>query len=233
MSTLCILHSSENKEILMPPKQAFTPHGVLDRQGVNICLHLGHDGDGHRHLDQDPNQTNCRMGGVEWLSGCAKLNVRLSPVGHPAVPIVRPGPEFDWCSFAVCPCISRTLISEDVADRFNLGAGVNEVVRCSLPVLDMLGWQPQQPLVSVRTAKAWVDVKCLPFVEPRPIVSYQHEFEILIVQRGRVSPDLAILGRDVLQHVLLLYQGQTPAHVADDPPGPGWMYYGKNDRREV
>lgn len=217
----------------MPQNQAITPHPNHGRSASNICLHLGPVRAGRGHLEQDPYKVKYRMGGVKWPAGDALLNVRLKSVEHPVVRIVGHNPESDWHPFAICPYISKTIISEDVSDQFGLGAGINQMIPCNIPILDMLGWIQIPPLVSVRTVNVSIEVECLTCIDPQPIINYEREFEILIVQRGRVSPNLAILGRDVLQHMLLLYQGQTLPHLQTNPPGPGWMYYGKNDRHNM
>lgn len=199
--------------------QRFRDHP--NAQATNVCLFYGHDAFGVRHIPSDHHQY--RMGYREWNTIFPEViaTLRNDPVesqreslrqqrNRPPVPI----------SFRVYPHLRRSYITEGVAHRFMLE---NEVLSNNIEP-DPIPLPPDQLIIqSVAFYKAYISIECSQAI-PEPIPTHPFEFHVLVGVPG----EIAIIGRDIIEHMHLLYRGRYNHNALKGSPHRGRFYFGRD-----
>ena len=193
--------------------------------GTHICLHYAESD----HLKRLPDKV--RMACDDWGKPFASLRASLSRAGPPMIAVA---PD-ETVPFHLCPDLPFSVISERIADKFDLlKAGPPRVTYFERLALKQV--LPGIQDIPVReTLKAWVLIACSPSVHPRPIIRAEKPFEFIIPGSSlEPTQDLAVLGRNVIDHMLVLYQGR---HAFDETQGRIELkprcYFGRNGVRTL
>ena len=197
------------------------------RRGTNICLYYGNDKiNGNQHLIYDD---TARMGYVQWDARFAMIEAGLIPVGTNVIRVFQ-GPDalpaHERKPFAICPDFPFSVISEDIARHFGLLPPNPLYVpyQCNASIFDIFGLP--QP-VFFTFVEALLEIRFCSAVEPK--LNLRHPFEFAVIRR-RMNldfDDLAILGRDVANHMLFLYRGRMPTAIKQAHEH-GRLYFGKD-----
>lgn len=200
------------------PKQRFEDlpglGGQTYRNAANICLFLGNDEDDNLHLTSDE-PGKARMAWLDWGRGYARIMARLSESqpGRPK-PLVLRGRTIEECRltprpFVLCPNLKKSFLSVDMAHHFNLTTTPGVLQGCRIPLTLSLTGQMRQ-VTSGLLARAYMTIECDGAVDPPPFPKTARA-PFLILDEPWTPRGLGILGRDIINHMLLLYCGSDPA----------------------
>lgn len=199
-----------------------------DLPGSNICLYYG-----QQHLPR-PDDARARMAYVDWQPGHPQIRLMLNP-NRPVYAIDNR--QLDFVPFTICPSLSCSFISRDIAEGFGL-AIINSLPQfCDVPLFRVL-YGINVQIVSELIAQAVIRINysdCCVGVRPSPI----HEnrvYKFLVVDinsipdwlrgDGAIIPErLAIIGRDILNSMLLVYRGGLPKQI-EGAFARGRLYFG-------
>jgi len=213
--------------------QRFDPVGRSDRQVNNICLYPRADADGNAHLSHSifKNPLSARMGYVDWQGPYPWIRACLVPTGAGpnGIAVLRgpvAPPKVRLHPFAPCPELPRSFISESIARQFRLlvGNGIPQLL--PVPLVALVS-QRRVSISSSHSAWASIDIRVDENIRP-PVLPKTAEFQFIVLCGPRFRDDVAILGRDVLNHILLLYRGDYRAGTMAPPSGVGRVYFGRD-----
>lgn len=211
------------------PRQIFDDLPALEgnppRYAGNICLHYGRDRDGYEHLSERGDSAiagKARMGFVRWETGYAMINIYLHP--FPARPNTRALSQ--PLQFAVCPALGRSLISEEIAKKYNLLPQPDSLIECCNLPLQQLVYGRTATISGRRSSRVLIGISCDSKVFPEPF-NICHHVSFVVVGDKQFSKDLAIIGRDIIDYMLLLYRGSVPPDI-ESAPKHGRLYFGRD-----
>ena len=200
---------------------------------TKICLYHGRAGHGEEHLSRLTPAERGRMGFLDWHIGCPVVMAQLFPVPAGVVRLRGPnatGPKPK--SFAVCPELENSYISKALATHFGFREAKRHITSPEIvPLLDLLGVKRPIPWYAYVSASVELEASISVFPPPLPA---DKEFKFRIV---KTPDDLAILGRNVIDRMLLLYRGgyvlnrhrlnpRDSMAIAANSPARGRFYYG-------
>jgi len=203
------------------------------RGGANICLYYCPDVYKNTHIPVD-GQDQFRMEVVEWPDHHAEIETWLYPPGRrPNRYMVLSGPQAPALParhrFAVFPDFPRSLVSEDVARHFGLDVVASHPEDYPSPLGRIVPAVLGQPIAGRRIARATIEIRCHAGIDPDPLPE-EKCFDFLVADN--VPANFALLGRDVLNCMLLLYRG-CPVSGLDDEPTEwghqGRLYFGAEE----
>jgi hypothetical protein len=215
------------------PRQLF--HDLRDPRGrvlpgSSICLYTGSG-----HLPQDG---RARMAHVAWQSGHPEIRIRLQPAGGIHVQSQK---EVQPVRFAVCPSLAYSFISRSVADHFSLATRRTIPVFCNVPSFRVI-YGMNTYVLSSSAVQATVSIDysdCSVGVRPCP-VRQDRTYWFLVLDAdsapsrlqgigAHIPEQLAVIGRNIINHMLLLYRGTLPERIRDTHT-MGRLYFGYDDR---
>lgn len=187
----------------------------------NICLFYGHDDNGGSHIPCGHHRY--RMGHVEWNNTYPQLIARLQndPVGWQRRILCgqanpRPAPR----RFRVYPHLRRSYITDGMATHFML-AGMRRLNNLELDPIplppNILGIQ------SMGVYRAYIAIRCCLAI-PEPVPMHPFDFHVLVGVPG----ELGIIGRNVLEHMHLLYRARFNHHALHGSRPLGRLYFGRD-----
>lgn len=183
-------------------------HGAVPRR-ANVCLHYGPDSKLRwEHLTEalEP-KGRLRLGFARWPMGFPWVRCRLVPQ-LPVLPL--PSPDY----FAVVPeFYDHSIISRNVAAAFGLAVTPIAHIQFGVPLADIAGLVAPS-ITTTGIAHAGVEFPDWRGVEPTPGLGRRFAFHV----SDQVGQGFAILGRNVLNHLLVLYRGHSYEGLPEGAP---------------
>lgn len=224
------------------PKQLFhdinllkippSAQSVHHRNGTNVCLYYGR----RKHLEVYPSKG--RMGYIDkWNAGYPMIHTFLYPGGRTAglvkkVSGSKPPAKRIPLPFAICPSFSRSFISKDIAQRFGLCLNSCRILEMYPASFTQLLCGEMGQISSLHSTQVSIQFDCNSQIVPAPYPKYD-TFSLSVVEELSLfgkkwkPKELAVLGRDILDYMLLLYRSRTNhGHFATSRNGR--VYFGQD-----
>jgi hypothetical protein len=152
------------------------------------------------------------------------MTARLSSTGPGPNPVTAHGglPQ----PFALCPELSHSFISEHLAQSF--GLNIRELAIPQLFPLRQVALfsQKQAQVASTHIASATIQIECYSGITPVPLQNMQYDFIVLC--GDKFLPNTAIMGRNIINHMLVLYRGLYRVNHVVAAPDIGHVYFGQD-----
>ncbi len=217
------------------PRHASLP--PIDPRAANICLYYDIE---RQHLYP---YGEARMGYIDWEEDLEtairqpypEIATYLYPATRAwATPVktltgAKPPDDPTPMPFAVYPAFPRSVISKYIADRFHLhlipiGHGGIIPPHCRIP-FNKLFYDATIPIPAQFLTSAHLEMNCSGRINPAPYPGRRH-FQFLVLDDDWVPNRLAIIGRDILNHLLLVYRGHANRNALPGVKTRGRLYFG-------
>jgi len=204
--------------------QLFVDHA--NAQASNVCLFLGPDAHGTAHMPCDHHRY--RMGFEEWNNSYPGCHARLQsdPISWlRTAPQTQDKPRPSPKCFRIYPHLRRSYVTEPMAAHFALQnlMPINNIEPDPIPLPPAT-----HAIQSLGFYEAYIAIECSQAIQ-EPVPIHRLRFHVLFGVPGEIG----IIGRNVLEHMLLLYRARSNHCALRGSRHRGRVYFGRDTDSHV